>query len=361
MSSSPAILAVGRALPPHYASQEELLAALRRLWVKQHFNPARVDDLHRAVRVTGRHLALPISEYERHDTFQKCNDAWIRVALELGEAAVRDALARAGLQPGDVGHIFFVSVTGISVPSLDAKLVNRLGLRSDVKRTPIFGLGCVAGAAGIARASDYLRAFPGQVALLLSTELCSLTLQRGDLSVANLIASGLFGDGAAAVVLGGAERAEESLRPSAPAHPRVIATRSVFYRDTERVMGWDVVDSGFKIVLSAGVPDIVHQHIGHDVDSFLAAHGLVRSHIKHFVAHTGGPKVLSAFAEALQLAPDALRRSWESLEKTGNLSSASVLFVLRELLDADEARPGELGLLLAMGPGFCAELVLLRW
>ncbi len=153
MTGLPGILSVGCALPAHYASQEELLSALRRLWVKQHFNPARVDDLHKAVRVAGRYLALPIDDYQRHDTFQKCNDAWIRVALELGEQAAREALERAGLVPSDVDHIFFVTVTGIAVPSLDARLVNKLGLRSDVKRTPIFGLGCVAGAAGIARAS----------------------------------------------------------------------------------------------------------------------------------------------------------------------------------------------------------------
>jgi alkylresorcinol/alkylpyrone synthase len=357
MSPPPAIVSVGTALPPHYASQEQLLAALRRVWVKQHFNPARVDDLHRAVRVAGRYLALPIDAYEPLDSFQKCNDAWIGAALELGEAAARAALDRAGLKPTDVDHIYFVTVTGIAVPSIDARLVNRLGLRNDVKRTPIFGLGCVAGAAGIARASDYVRAFPGEVALLLSTELCSLTLQRQDLSVANLIASGLFGDGAAAVVIAGGERTLTAPRP----RPRILATRSVFYRDTERVMGWDLVDSGFKIVLSAGVPQIVYQHVGNDVDAFLAANNVSRADIKHFVAHTGGPKVLQAFAEALALPPDALRRSWDSLEKTGNLSSASVLFVLGELLASDDAKPGDLGLLLAMGPGFCSELVLLQW
>jgi alkylresorcinol/alkylpyrone synthase len=353
MPEFPGILSVGRALPKHYADQESLLRALRQHWVKQHFNPARVDDLHRAVKVAGRYLALPIEEYSRLQGFQDHNDAWIRVAVELGEEAVREGIERAGLKPADIDHIFFVTVTGIAVPSIDARLVNRLGLRSDVKRTPIFGLGCVAGAAGIARASDYLRAFPSHIAILLSTELCSLTLQRDDLSVANLIASGLFGDGAAAVVLGGSERANGG--------PRIVATRSVFYPNTERVMGWDMVDGGFKIVLSAGVPEIVYKHVAGDVDAFLATQGLRRADIQHFIAHTGGPKVLMAFSEALSLPPGALHRSWESLEKTGNLSSASVLFVLRETLDAGEAKPGDLGLMLAMGPGFCSELVLLKW
>jgi alkylresorcinol/alkylpyrone synthase len=353
--SLPSILSVGCALPKHYADQETLLAALRQLWVKQHFNPARVDDLHRAVQVGGRYLALPIEAYDALDSFQKCNDAWIRVALDLGEEAAVTAIANAGLQPSDIDHIYFVTVTGIAVPSLDARLVNRLGLRPDVKRTPIFGLGCVAGAAGIARASDYVRAFPNEVALLVSVELCSLTLQRGDLSVANLIASGLFGDGAAAVCIGGGERTVT------PGNPRVVATRSVFYPDTERVMGWDMVDTGFQIVLAAGVPQIVAKHIGGDVDSFLTAQGLDRADVTHYIAHTGGPKVLQAFSDALALPPGALQRSWDSLENTGNLSSASVLFVLGETLAAGAGKPGEYGLLMAMGPGFCSELVLLQW
>ena len=353
---APSVLSVGRALPKHYADQEQLVDALKRLWVKQHFNPARVDDMHRAVKVSSRYLALPLKDYEDLDSFQKSNDAWIEVALQIGEAAVREALERAQLTPQDVDHIFFVTVTGVAVPSLDARLVNRLGMRSDVKRTPIFGLGCMAGAAGVARAADYLRAFPVEVALLLSTELCSLTLQRGDLSVANLIATGLFGDGAAAVILGGGARARGQV-----AGPSVIASRSVFYPDTERVMGWDMVDTGFKIVLAGNVPELVYKYVGHDVDSFLAAYQLDRSDIKHVVAHTGGPKVLSALSETLGLAPGALQRSWDSLENVGNLSSASVLFVLRDLMDDAVARPGDDGLLLAMGPGFCSELVLLKW
>jgi len=315
----------------------------------------RIEELHRSVQVGGRYLALPIDEYLPLARFSERNDAFNRVSLEVGELAVRRALDAAGLKPRDVDHLFFVTVTGIGTPSLDARLVNRLGLRPDVKRTPIFGLGCVAGAAGTARAADVLRAFPDQVAVMLSVELCSLTLQREDVSIANIIASGLFGDGAAAMVLSGAER------PAAGAAPRVVATRSVFYPDTERIMGWDVVEGGFKVVLSAKVPSLVTEHVRSDVDAFLAGQGLRREDIRHWIAHTGGPKVLQAFESALELPPEALRRSWDSLRRTGNLSSASVLFVLAELLAAGDARPGDFGLLMAMGPGFCAELVLLRW
>ena len=354
MTPPPSILSVGRALPPHYVDQETLIAAFAQHWRQHHFNLERLAELHRATRVGGRHLALPLGEYASLDSFARRNETFHRVGAEVGEAAVRDALGRAGLSPREVDHLLFVTVTGVSTPSLDARLMNRLGMSPRVKRTPIFGLGCMAGAAGLARAADILRAFPGEVAVVLSVELCSLTLQRDDASMANVIATGLFGDGAAAAVLWGGER------PRRPG-PRVLATRSTFYPDTERVMGWDVVDTGFKVVLSAQVPQVVEEHIGADVDGLLADHGLDRGRIRHWVAHTGGPRVLEAFRTALGLPREAIARSWRSLEEIGNLSSASVLFVLGDLLEAGEAREGDLGVLAAMGPGFSSELVLLEW
>ncbi|TAM48730.1 MAG: hypothetical protein EPN53_09410 [Acidobacteria bacterium] len=353
----PRIRAVGRALPEHYADQETLIAAFRDAWAGAHFNVERLEELHRAVQVSGRHLALPLAAYRDLRSFAQRNDAWTAAAVNLGETAVREALRRAGLAPADVGHLFFVSTTGIATPSIDARLVNRLGLAPGVRRSPLFGLGCAGGAAGVARAADYLRAWPEQVAVVLAVELCSLTLQREDVSIPNIISSGLFGDGAAAVVLAGGARdaADGSLAPA------VVATGSVFYPDTERVMGWDIVESGFKVVLSAKVPEVVRTHVRADVDGFLAGHGLARADIRHWIAHTGGPRVLEAFESALELPEGALARSWTSLRQTGNLSSASVLFVLGELLDSGEGEAGDNGLLLAMGPGFGAELVLLRW
>jgi len=351
------VAAVGQAFPPNHYDQETLIAALRGYWAARHHNVDRIEALHRNVLVGGRHLALPLEAYPGLDTFGKANDAWIRVAVEVGEAAARDGLLSAGVLPGEVGAFFSTTVTGVAAPSLDARLLVRLGLPLHAKRVPLFGLGCLAGAAGIARAADYVRAFPGEAALLLSVELCSLTLQRDDFSIPNIVSSGLFGDGAAAVVLtGGARDASQGF-----AGPRVTATGSVFYRDTERVMGWDIVDTGFKVVLSAKVPDVVREHVRRDVDTFLAAHGLERSRIRHWIAHTGGPKVLKAFEEALELPPGALARSWKSLRETGNLSSAAVLFVLGELLESSDAAKGDHGLLMSMGPGFFSELVLLQW
>jgi alkylresorcinol/alkylpyrone synthase len=231
--------------------------------------------------------------------------------------------------------------------------MNRMNLRSDIKRIPIFGLGCVAGAAGIARAADYVLAYPKQCAVLVSVELCSLTWQRKDLSVANLISSGLFGDGSAAVIVAGGDRPASG--------PEVLGSRSSFYRGTEEVMGWDISEEGFRIVLSPEVPDMVRKHLAHDVDSFLADYELDRSDIDNWIMHTGGPKVLEATAEALQLPDGALDVSWQSLRRVGNLSSASVLLVLEEFMNRRRPALGSYSILAAMGPGFCAELVLLRW
>ena len=349
------IASVGKAFPAHYYSQEELLTEFRNLWSQRLFNPDRLEQLHQNVLVGGRHMALPLEDYYDLESFGQANDAWIRVGEEIGAAAIVDALERCGRSPADIDALFFVSVTGISTPSLDARLMNRLGLKPSVRRTPIFGLGCVAGAAGIARAADYLRAYPADLAVLLSVELCSLTLQREDFSVANLISSGLFGDGAAAVVLSGDEH-----EPELPG-PRILASKSVFYPDTERVMGWDISERGFQVVLSATVPDMVRDHLRRDVDEFLGEQGVARSQIGSWVAHTGGPRVLEAMVEALEIDEAALELSWRSLREVGNLSSASVLLVLQDTMESHRPAPGSLGMVLAMGPGFCSELVLLRW
>jgi alkylresorcinol/alkylpyrone synthase len=346
------ITAVGSALAEHYYDQDTLLAAFREQWAERYFNIDRVEQLHRNVLVGGRHLALPMEEYPKIETWGQANDHWIRVAQELGGKAVLEALDRAGLEVGEVDAFFSTTVTGVATPSIDARLMNRLGLPAKVKRVPLFGLGCLAGAAGVARAADYLKGHPEDVAVLLSVELCSLTLQREDLSVENLIASGLFGDGAAAAVLVGANRGGDG--------PRVVDSRSSFYTDTERVMGWDVSERGFKIVLSAEVPEMVRRYLRRDVEAFLAEHGLTIGDIAVWVSHPGGPKVLEAMQEALDLPADALEGAWRTLRQVGNLSSTSVLLVLEEVLGSPPP-PGSRGLMSAMGPGFCSELVLLEW
>lgn len=347
------IASVASALPKYQYTQESILEPLKRYWADKLDIPQMLDRLHAHVGVEQRYLSLPLDAYERLENWGQANAAWMETAEELGEKALGCALARAGLAPGDLSALFFVSITGISSPSIDARLVNRMGLSPNIKRIPIFGLGCVGGAAGVARAADYVRAYPNQVAAVLAVELCSLTLQREDLSVANLISTGLFGDGAAAVLVAGAE--------AFPDGPEILDTRSVFYPGTEHVMGWDVSEKGFRIVLSRDVPRMVYAHLALDLDAFLADHGLTRKDIGAWIMHTGGPAVLEATANALELPAGALDASWECLRRTGNLSSASVLFVLEEFLCRRRPAPGTYSILAAMGPGFCSELVLLRW
>jgi len=354
LERAPTIRAIGSALPSNYYPSEVLSAALFEEWGGCPDERARFERIHRSAGVRGRHLALPMDEYRALRSFGRANAAWIQAATELGAEALDCALRRAGLSPSDVDHFFFTTVTGIASPSVDVKLVNRLGLRADVKRTPMFGLGCVGGAAGTARAADYLRGFPDQIAVLLSVELCSLTLQLRDRSIANVISTALFGDGAAAVLLAGARR-------GACGQPRVLGSRSIFFHDTEEIMGWRIDDGGFNVVLTAGIPDLIHAHLRGAVDSFLSDYGISRSAIKHWLAHTGGPKVLRAMECALELEDGELARSWRSLASIGNLSSASVLFVAADLLESGAAAEGDYGLLLSLGPGFCGELVLVRW
>jgi len=347
------IASAASAFPKHYYPQKFLLEKLQEYWGDQLKNPQMLARLHRNVAVEGRHLAIPAEKYYDIDTWGKANDIWIEVAQELGEQALCRALHHAGLPASELGALFFTSVTGISSPSIDALLINRMGLPVNIRRVPIFGLGCVAGAAGIARAADYVRAYPRQAAALVSVELCSLTIQRDDLSVANLISSGLFADGSGAVIVTGDEVNATG--------PEVLATQSVFYPDTEEMMGWKVTEKGFRITLSPEVPVLIREHLGHDVDAFLAEHGHKRSDIGSWVLHTGGPKVLEATAAALDLNNGQLDASWDCLKRVGNLSSASVLVVLEDVMRNRRPEPGTLGILAAMGPGFCSEIVLLQW
>ena len=361
-TTQPVVVGSATALPDHAYDQRDLARLAATLLTENERTEGMIARLFDRVGVQGRHLALPAEAYAALDGLESKSRAWAEVALVLGERAIRAALDEAGLAPSDIGMLMTTTVTGIAVPSLDARLMNVLPFASDLKRVPLFGLGCLGGAAGLARASEYLLAFPDQAAILLSVELCSLTLQREDPSIANLISVGLFGDGAAAIVLVGARHPLASAAPSTSAtRPRVVDSRSVFFPNTERVMGWDMVDSGFKIVLSSEVPEIVEKYVPGAVDCFLGSRGLSRNDIASWVMHPGGPKVIDALERSLALPEDALRGTREGLSRVGNMSSASVLFLFDEFRRERAPAKGSYGLLMAMGPAFCAELVLLQW
>lgn len=357
------IAAVGSALPDYRYPQHEITSLFADVVLTDPARRPLLERLHAATTVQSRHLALPLEQYTSLDSFGRANAHWVDVAVPLGARAVREALDGAGLDPSEVDVVMSTTVTGLAVPSLDARLVPTLGLRDDVRRIPLFGLGCLAGAAGISRVHDVLRGDPDGVAVLVSVELCSLTLQRHDESMPNLVGSGLFGDGAAAVVLVGDRRAEQMGIHAAGADPRpaVVATRSAFYPDSERVMGWDIDHRGFSLVLDASVPDMVERYLRDGMEGFLGEHDLHTKDIEHWIAHPGGPKVLDAMARTLDVEPDVFAVTWESLASVGNLSSSSVLRVLGETMARQPAGTGAPAMMTAMGPGFCSELVLLRW
>ncbi|MEU6658871.1 3-oxoacyl-[acyl-carrier-protein] synthase III C-terminal domain-containing protein [Streptomyces sp. NPDC046821] len=349
------IAAVHGDLAPHRHAQREITDMVARTCLPRGADRTVLDRLHRSAKVDSRHMTLPLERYEELGGFGAANDVFIAAATELGGRAVREALHKAGLSAADVDLLIFTSVSGIATPSIDARIAARLGLRRDVKRLPMFGLGCAGGAGGLARMHDYLLGRPDHVAVLVSVELCSLTFQRNDASMANLVATGLFGDGAAAVVGFGAQRRSES------AGPTIVDARSHLYPDTGRLLGLDVKDTGFRVVLDPRVPDVIRRHLTEDVERFLGEHGLKKKDVTAWVCHPGGPKVLEAVTEALDLPASTVDVSWRHLASVGNLSSSSVLHILRDTLADTPPPPGTPGVLLAMGPGFACELVLLRW
>lgn len=358
MSTAPRLLGVATAVPANAVLQAEIRQFAAALFSETIGPDSRLLEIFENAQIDKRHLCMPLEWYATDHAFEEKNALYVEHALALSVAAASDVLAQSALSPADVDHLVFVSSTGFATPSMDARIINTLGFRSDVRRTPVWGLGCAGGAVGVSRARDFAMADPGAIVLMIGLELCSLTFQRNDLSKRNLVASSLFADGAAAILVAGAEA-----RP-VPVHGRIgvelLATQSTLWNDTLDVMGWTVDGDGLHVVFSSDIPTIVRDKARPALEAFLSAHQLKLADVDHVVLHPGGAKVLRAYGEALGLEAGELDLATSTLREFGNMSAPSCLFVLDRHLAEHRIAPGDLVVLAALGPGFSSELVLMR-
>ncbi len=352
----PTIASVATAVPPYKISQQRAREYAGAIFAEDIQDVERYLTVFDHAEINSRYLSAPEEWFLQPGghTFGEANDRFIDMACRLGEAAARQCLAQAGIAAQQIDHLIFVSTTGLAAPSLDARLITLLGMDRHTRRTPIWGLGCAGGLGGLERAQEYVRAYPTHRCLLVTVELCTLTMQFGDRSKRNLVALSLFGDGAAAVLVEG----DQVAKPTAG--PRIVDTRSTLFPDSLDLMGWDIVNDGFRVVFGTRIPSVVTHHYAELATEFLALHALKPADIDHHIYHPGGAKVLRAYDAALQLAPDALDHSRAVLRDYGNMSSATVFFVLERFLQHGTIKRGDRGLMCVFGPGFSAELVLIE-
>jgi alkylresorcinol/alkylpyrone synthase len=302
--------------------------------------------------IESRYFSVPPDWFGRGHELDEKNRLYIQSATALGAEASREAMRRAAVNPNEIDYIIYVNTTGLATPSIDARLINVLGLRRDTRRTPIWGLGCAGGAAGLAHAYHYLLGHPGHRVLLVAVELCGLTFIHDDYSKSNLVACALFGEGAAAAILSGDEIRSDGLE--------ILDTQSVFYPDSLDVMGWNIVSRGMQVVFDKRIPDIVAEHADVELNNFLSKHRLSKEDIRYFLYHPGGVKVVSAYESAYDVNGDRFALSKEVLRDFGNMSSVTVLFVISRYLERQAASGSGYGLVSALGPGFCSESLLLK-
>ncbi|HUN64055.1 MAG TPA: 3-oxoacyl-[acyl-carrier-protein] synthase III C-terminal domain-containing protein [Candidatus Sulfotelmatobacter sp.] len=345
------IAASATAVPPYLITRNDVKYYMGRVF---DIPERRVEAMMAIVdnaQVHQRHAIFPIDYTIEPRALSQTNNEYIEHAIKLGREAAEKCLAKANLTPQDIDLIITVSCTGFMIPSLDAHLIKLMGFRSDIRRMPFTELGCAAGAMAISRAADYIKSYPGANVLIIAVELPSLTFQRKDISQANLISSILFGDGAAAVIVSGQDR------PG----PRVLVTETYTFPDSLGAMGFDLRDSGFHILLAKDVPEMIGSEIESLVHGFLERHGKTRKDIKGWILHPGGARLLGNIEEQLGLCKCDTQPSWDILANVGNLSSATILFILQEWLEKRPLKPGEHAMAAAFGPGFSAEFLLLQW
>ena len=349
----PQIVAIDTAVPEYRVTQDTAKAFAKKLFNAAHLDIDRLLPVFDHTQIETRYFCMPPEWFETPHRFSEKNKTYCQHAIRLCHEAIERVLQKAGVAAEDIGHIFFISTTGLSTPSIDAYLFNLLKFRADIRRTPIWGLGCAGGVAGLIRAYDWLKAYPDELALVVSVELCGLTFIQNDLSKSNFVATSLFADGCGVALLAG-----DAVGHAAQKAFSIRDATSVTWPDSLNVMGWDISDAGLKVIFSRSIPQIVHQSSRPSIEAFLERNGLTLEDVDFFLSHPGGAKVIEAYTQALALSDSQIEAMRGVLRRYGNMSSATVFFVLKEFLDSDTYRPGARILSTALGPGFSAEMIL---
>lgn len=358
------IASIGLCTPPNRISQEQTVEFVRELFQNSFPEIERLLKVFENGQIKERYFSVPLEWFGENHTFAEKNEIFIEKAVQFGMAAITACLEnptsfQVPIPFEDIEAIFYISTSGLSTPSIDAKIMNQLPFKKSCKRIPIWGLGCAGGASGLSRAFEYCKAFPKAKVLVLSVELCSLTFQKNDHSKSNLVGTSLFADGVACALVSGLE-ADLPLKNSDIVLPRIEATQSMLMPNSEDVMGWEIKDEGFFVIFSKDIPTIIRTWVKSNVEYFLVDQQATMEDIKHFVAHPGGRKVLDAYVETFGISKEKINHSLEILTNYGNMSSATILYVLKKFIE-NGSEKGDLGLAAAVGPGFSSELLLLRW
>ena len=361
----PRVVSVGECVPPFEVSQEQTAEFAKELFQDSFKEISRLLQVFEKGQIQKRNFTTDLSWFKRDHSFEHKNILYIENAINFGVQAIEQCLTnelflKKSIPYSEIDALFFISSTGISTPSIDARIMNKLPFSPHMKRIPIWGLGCAGGASGLSRAYEYCKAFPDSKVLILSVELCSLTFQRNDRTKSNLIGTSLFADGVAcACVVGNSVNVAEISQLSTL--PTIIDTQSTIMKDSEDVMGWEVKNEGLYVVFSKDIPAIISTWLRPNVIKLLSEHKVEICQINHFIAHPGGKKVLEAYEQSLGMEPEKTKISFDVLREHGNMSSATLLYVLKRFMKLDSIKPGDYGLAAALGPGFSSELLLLKW
>lgn len=354
----PKIISTGTADAPYKLPQSEIKNFIYNLFSGADIDVDRLINVFDNSEISNRHISVPTEWLSKEHSFKERNEIFKVTATKLAKDAIGKCLNNAGITPSEINNIIYVTSTGVMTPTLDAVLFNELGFSNHIKRTPLWGLGCAGGSAGISRAMDYTKAYPKEISLVIAIELCSLTFQKDDLTKSNIVAASLFSDGCACALIAGDE---SELAMKTLHNAELLGSHSTIYDNSLDVMGWEVVETGFSVIFSRDIPNIVKKYVNPNITELLKMYDLSIKDIIHYVTHPGGLKVINAYEESLGLQSGALNISRKILREHGNMSSPSVIYVLDEFMKTiGSTKAGEYGLISSLGPGFSSELILFK-